>query len=379
MKSIIFFFYSITTAFFITNLQIVIATTETDRRLEYDAIDVCLEKQKELYPEPLWFVSEAFKEDEILARCSAKIESVMGDKDEPSTDTLRIECDWTQGEDEALRGKGLAYELVEEACNEKGGLMYTAHSLKTVLTYATDLTEVTETSQHYNVPVCLDPGCDPEEFLLQEIPCSQFDLFPFTNAWEFEKPDTSYVCVTHSIVAATYMDDECETKLTYNFLPENGDTCIGDFLDPIYICDFFEYSNEEGDEYLPDICGDDNEYKYSYGLKGIFVDGKGEVPVLADHYYLNHPTCLKEGCDVKTYFMKNLIPYHSTTWFKEERDNESIFSTTGVGIFPVGKEEEMTGKSSKGTKSPKGTKIPKGTKGPKMKTKKTKAPKRILR
>ena len=298
--------------------------------VEPPILESCLIEGEQYY-DPFWFVSDGFfTDDEILQRCNASIEPVQP---ENNPATLYIECDWTRNEDDALRGKGRAYMYVEKACNEKGGLMFAAHYLKTVHEYSPSATvNAIETSEHYNVPVCLAPSrCDPEEVLHEVTPCSQFDKwYPFDKdgqSWTYGDT-TDSECTTDSILAATYMDEECENKLTYLLYDESDSTCRGEYTDDLYVCDFSDFTEVGGSEYNSDLCDDANQYKYSYGLDGDFlVNG---VPISARHYFLNNPTCLKEGCDVESYFYKNLIPYHSFEWFKGEREKEQILTTTGV-------------------------------------------------
>lgn len=343
--------------------------------MENPILDYCLEEAEYIF-NPFWFISgDVFTVEEIEQRCEVTTKTTTTTTT-PTTDTsggwgdnndnlstryvenLHIMCDWTNNEEDSFRGKGRAYRSVEETCNEKGGLMYAAHFLKIVHkyehsppSYGTAAVDVIETSEHYNVPVCLPPSCDPEEIFHEIVPCKQkFDQwFPFyaygKETWAYEEAEegsSSSTCETDFILAATYMDEECETKLTYMYMDEDDISCHGSYTDGHYTCDFSDYSEEDGIMYDPDLCDDNaDQFKYSYGLKGRFDlsgmmdDHHDDTTILASHYYLNTPTCLKEECDAESYFYKNLVPFHSNKWFKEERENEKIIKTTGMGILAV--------------------------------------------
>ena len=368
-------------AFLTTNLATSVAvavalTVENENDVAY-----CVEEAMHYYFEeylldPFWFVPEVFTtEQEILEKCFVSIDS-----DDPTKEKLSIECDWSKNEKDVFRGKGVAYEYVQESCDENGGIMYLVHSMKTINEYSslsdTTTIDVIETSVHYNVPICLAPTCNPEKFLREVIPCSQFDLFPFDEEWIYEAPENN-VCTTDLIVAATNMDKKCESDLTY-FIPTDDDfetSCVYIETRNLWLCDYSKYTEEDKNLYDPDNrCNDANLYKHTYSIFGNY-DEEYYKETDGRDYYLNVPTCLKEGCDVETYFYKNLIPYYAYLW-EVDVPLGKIISVSGIGILPFDweveneEEEEEEKDSEKGSKgSKKSKKAKKSKKSKKLKGK----------
>lgn len=320
------------------------------------------------YTNPFWFVDELFIEENIYNICAWRIDFDDDDAFAPPV-TLNYFCEWS--DNDAPRSKGMVYQFVEDACAETDGMMYLAYEITTTNSYVASDDDilnfvVTETYTHRNVPLCLAPGCDAEIVLdkIGTLNCTQWNDIPseYEVDWPYTNEDNS--CRHDFNVASTYMDEDCETKRTYNDL---GHECYdGEEKDgATRICDYSSYTESGGGDFREDYCDDLGDgldadlYKYSFKNIGLYNEQFRET-----RYKLNNPTCLKRGCDVPKYYLENLLPYHSINLIgqgsrlSEIPDFEAIIDeTTGFGIAPVSAEADLCfAYNSKSSKKKKGSK-----------------------
>ena len=272
--------------------------------------------------DPFWFVPDLFEQSEINERCTFQNKVGQGGQDE-----FDLVCDWNDDSEDVFKGE--VYEYVEEVCRSQGGLMHLAYSLKTNYTYDAiqengDQVETIESSTHYNVPLCLDRSCNAEDFLDHELPCSQYWTFANITGRETILIENES-CSHDSNVVSSFRNHNCLTQFT--FVVDQEASCFFDSEGRTKICDFSEFTETNG----TDICDEgENILKYSYSIFGSFPGSRDDV-FNNTHYFLNRPTCLKEGCDVYRYYLENILPFQFHDYAKSE-ENATLMSYTSMGL-----------------------------------------------